>query len=634
MATHDLRAIQVSTNLLNGEGLVVPERNLHSHAEGFHTEARGDYSHSDGVSAVAAGKYSFVWNGDETKSVQSRGDGTAVFNPVGGEEGFYVGDQSLKDYLDQKADLNQAILDGDNGDKSFTLKKTGGSFSTKISADGIDIGDGGSATLTSVDAAYQVTGAGIGSVIKGSVLEETDGRYAKKTVTVNGKSLASDVELSAADVGAYTKEESDVNFAKASGLTKDNFAHVEDGDVNYKIWACSVASEDGQAVFDAACNGESSGAVWTVAATVQRISIGGHEFVVNDRISAKDGAIFTFRREGSDGYAYISSDKDYILQSEGVSMYKNGPMADTAWFAMSSLDAIPMVSVTYVSGGYFARGKGSGFGFSNWHDGKWGTPCIITEGGGSVAFMARDDDGKVQASSWLIPDGSDVVTVSGLDYKLDDYVTTSWRDGASVALGKGASVSASADSLAMGYGASVKSSAGSDSIAIGYNAAVTEGAAGAAGEGVFGAVAIGYEASVSKNGVGGIALGTHAKVEHADAITFGSGALNIYSQGDFTFNIPFGPDAFYFSATASAGDPLNQSYTLQSLLDKKADAALATASKAGLVKVGSTVEKSSSVAKVDLDKSGVAVVKAATASDYGTVKVNSSDANSVTIEFG
>ena len=119
-----LTTIRITSNLSNGEGCVVPESNVHSHAEGKETTATGEFSHSEGVSSVASDKYSFVWNGVETESVPSSGEGTFVLNPKGGAEGLFVGGKALKSYLDEKANVADAVLKGDNEKKDFALRSS------------------------------------------------------------------------------------------------------------------------------------------------------------------------------------------------------------------------------------------------------------------------------------------------------------------------------------------------------------------------------------------------------------------------------------------------------------------------------------------------------------------------------
>lgn len=104
-----------------------------SHAEGTYTTALGEYSHSEGNSTTAAGvcshaegeetradghashaegyrshtrvedAYAFAWNGDDARADQyvSHGKGTFNVNPVGGAEGFYVGEKKLSEVISE-----------------------------------------------------------------------------------------------------------------------------------------------------------------------------------------------------------------------------------------------------------------------------------------------------------------------------------------------------------------------------------------------------------------------------------------------------------------------------------------------------------------------------------------------------
>lgn len=118
--------ITIKADLRNGENCTVGVDSF-THAEGFETSATGKYAHSEGmtttasgvgshasgVNAVAAHKNSSVWNGDPSKTVSSSSDGTMVINPVGGTDGLFVGDKSLKSYLDEtKSVMEYATKDG------------------------------------------------------------------------------------------------------------------------------------------------------------------------------------------------------------------------------------------------------------------------------------------------------------------------------------------------------------------------------------------------------------------------------------------------------------------------------------------------------------------------------------------
>ena len=105
-------------SLANGEYVAAQADN--SHAEGRFTKAVGEYSHAEGEGTIAAGRcshadgcmsqtlpdddYSFAWNGDDAIDYYSHGRGTFNINPVGGLDGFWVGEQTLFSLLTNKAD--------------------------------------------------------------------------------------------------------------------------------------------------------------------------------------------------------------------------------------------------------------------------------------------------------------------------------------------------------------------------------------------------------------------------------------------------------------------------------------------------------------------------------------------------
>lgn len=102
-----------------------------AHSEGNSTTASGDYAHAEGFDATAAGDgshaegykaqtkteddYAFSWNGDTTRTEPyiSHGKGTFNVNPVGGSDGFYIGEKKL----------SEVISDGvaNKADKATTL---------------------------------------------------------------------------------------------------------------------------------------------------------------------------------------------------------------------------------------------------------------------------------------------------------------------------------------------------------------------------------------------------------------------------------------------------------------------------------------------------------------------------------
>lgn len=83
----------------------------YAHAEGETTKASAYCSHAEGNCAETRENddYAYAWNGDTTKSIYnpyfSHGKGTFNINPMGGTEGFYIGEQTLS------AIINAAIAD-------------------------------------------------------------------------------------------------------------------------------------------------------------------------------------------------------------------------------------------------------------------------------------------------------------------------------------------------------------------------------------------------------------------------------------------------------------------------------------------------------------------------------------------
>ena len=87
----------------HSEGQGTTASGYYSHAEGFGTTASGHFSHADGYeSQTSEGhQYSFAWNGDTSviNRYSSHGPGTFNINPVGGADGFYIGEQTLSDVI-------------------------------------------------------------------------------------------------------------------------------------------------------------------------------------------------------------------------------------------------------------------------------------------------------------------------------------------------------------------------------------------------------------------------------------------------------------------------------------------------------------------------------------------------------
>lgn len=101
----------------HAEGDSVIAKGLNSHAEGCTTKAEGNCSHAEGKFTEASGAYShaagfrakaqqraYAWSGVESATpYESNGDGTYNINPVGGIEGFYVGEKNLKTIISEGA---------------------------------------------------------------------------------------------------------------------------------------------------------------------------------------------------------------------------------------------------------------------------------------------------------------------------------------------------------------------------------------------------------------------------------------------------------------------------------------------------------------------------------------------------
>lgn len=95
-------------SLANGIGTT--SSGYFSHAEGYNTTASGYCSHAEGVLSQTReeDQFAFAWNGDVSKTEEdpykSHGPGTFNINPLGGLEGFYIGEETLAAILTNKAD--------------------------------------------------------------------------------------------------------------------------------------------------------------------------------------------------------------------------------------------------------------------------------------------------------------------------------------------------------------------------------------------------------------------------------------------------------------------------------------------------------------------------------------------------
>lgn len=117
----------------------------HSHAEGTGTTAEGDYSHADGIMSqtLSGHHYAYVWNGDDTRSelYASHGLGTFNINPVGGLNGFWIGEQTLYTILTNKAD-------------KADISATDPTFSNAVLAVGLNIDTNSVAVLNDIAATF------------------------------------------------------------------------------------------------------------------------------------------------------------------------------------------------------------------------------------------------------------------------------------------------------------------------------------------------------------------------------------------------------------------------------------------------------------------------------------------------
>lgn len=72
---------------------------------GVFNDAIGNYSEAHGIQAKSSHNYSFVFNGTSSTTLinryESKGEGTFCINPKGGIEGFYIGEKTLQEYLNE-----------------------------------------------------------------------------------------------------------------------------------------------------------------------------------------------------------------------------------------------------------------------------------------------------------------------------------------------------------------------------------------------------------------------------------------------------------------------------------------------------------------------------------------------------
>lgn len=144
-------------SLANGDGVYA--RGNGSHAAGYNTSAVGDYSRADGgwTEAIGYGShasgirastrpedaYSFAWNGNGDPDYgvyYSHGVGTFNVNPLGGLDGFYIGEQTLAAILLSSVTNN--------------ISATNPTFSNAVLAVGLNIDTNSVAVLNEIAATF------------------------------------------------------------------------------------------------------------------------------------------------------------------------------------------------------------------------------------------------------------------------------------------------------------------------------------------------------------------------------------------------------------------------------------------------------------------------------------------------
>ena len=164
--------VTASGNYSHAEGRETTASGIFSHAEGYSTTASGAYSHAEGSRTTASGLgshvdgvksqtktddiYAYAWNGDETveKSYYSHGPGTFNINPVGGSDGFYIGEQTLSSVISGavsgKADKTNVYTKAELDAKGYVTAAVTNGLATAESVDGIAADVAGKADAAAV----------------------------------------------------------------------------------------------------------------------------------------------------------------------------------------------------------------------------------------------------------------------------------------------------------------------------------------------------------------------------------------------------------------------------------------------------------------------------------------------------
>ena len=145
--------------------------NLYSHAEGFRSRGMAKYSHVAGLRAMANHFGSYVWQGLTSESISteylSHGVGTYNISPVGGTDGFWIGETNFTQHVRNIADEGERRVavfviplnaPDDGGWNCLELKATTNNFDATVGGESrlvyyahTSVPDGGEYGGTSLD---------------------------------------------------------------------------------------------------------------------------------------------------------------------------------------------------------------------------------------------------------------------------------------------------------------------------------------------------------------------------------------------------------------------------------------------------------------------------------------------------
>ena len=145
----------------HAEGSGTTASAFYSHAEGGSTTASGVCSHADGYVARAKDDYAYSWNGNYKTDIQydSHGKGTFNVNPVGGLDGFYIGEKTLSEEISDgvagKADTTNVYTKSEVDAKvENAVLPTNPTFSNAVLAVGLNIDTNSVAVLNEIAATF------------------------------------------------------------------------------------------------------------------------------------------------------------------------------------------------------------------------------------------------------------------------------------------------------------------------------------------------------------------------------------------------------------------------------------------------------------------------------------------------